>query len=129
MDKPLNFIQKTTLALATSPLWLIAKLPQAVRLKLGRFVGRQAGKLIKKRRQIMTQNLSLAFPEKNNAWREAIIRQHFERLGEDAAESFWGWYGNTTLPPEHRIIGAEHIETALARGQGIILNAGHFTPG
>ncbi|MBN2855784.1 MAG: hypothetical protein JXK51_06040 [Halothiobacillaceae bacterium] len=129
MNNSLNFIQKIALASATMPLWLIARLPQAIRLKVGRTLSRQAGKLIKKRRQIMTQNLSLAFPKKDNAWREAIIRQHFERLGEDAAESFWGWYGNTTRPPEHRVIGAEHIEAARARGQGIILNAGHFTPG
>lgn len=129
MTNPLNFFQKIALALATLPLWLIARLPQATRLKIGRALSRQAGKLIKKRRQIMAHNLSLAFPDKDHAWRERIIQQHFERLGEDAAESFWGWYGDTTRPPEHSVIGAEHIEAARARGQGIILNAGHFTPG
>ncbi len=129
MKNSLNFIQKIALILATIPLWLIARLPQAARLKIGRTISQQAGKLIKKRRQIMAHNLSLAFPENGNAWREKIIRQHFARLGEDAAESFWGWYGKTTLPPEHSVIGAEHIEAARARGQGIILNAGHFTPG
>lgn len=129
MKNSLNFIQKIALILATIPLWLIARLPQVARLKIGRTISQQAGKLIKKRRQIMAHNLSLAFPENGNAWREKIIRQHFARLGEDAAESFWGWYGKTTLPPEHSVIGAEHIEAARARGQGIILNAGHFTPG
>jgi KDO2-lipid IV(A) lauroyltransferase len=129
MNHTLTPIQKIALACATAPLWLLARLPQSLRLKIGRTISRQVGKRIKKRRQIMAHNLSLAFPDKNEAWREVIIQQHFERLGEDAAESFWGWYGNAIRPPEHSITGAEHIEAARARGQGIILNAGHFTPG
>jgi KDO2-lipid IV(A) lauroyltransferase len=77
----------------------------------------------------MAQNLTRAFPTQNAAWRETIIQEHFRRLGADALESLWGWYGKTEPPPAHTIIGAEHIEAALARGQGVILNTGHFSQG
>ncbi len=129
MNHTLNPVQKIALACATAPLWLLARLPQSLRLKIGGAIGRFVGNRIKKRRQIMQHNLSLAFPMHDNAWREMVIRQHFARLGEDATESVWGWYGDTTKPPEHQLIGGEHIDAARARGQGIILNAGHFTQG
>ncbi len=129
MNPELNLIQKIQLALASFPLHLLAALPQTARLKLGQTIGRGVGILIRKRRHIMVHNLTLAFPKQSHDWRQTVIRQHLERLGEDAMESFWGWYGNTRRPPEHTVMGAEHIEAALARGQGVILNAGHFTPG
>ncbi|MHB8919840.1 MAG: lysophospholipid acyltransferase family protein [Halothiobacillus sp.] len=128
MNPELNLIQKIQLALASLPLHLLAALPQTARLKLGRTIGRWVSVLIRKRRHIMAYNLTLAFPEQSPDWRQTVIRQHLERLGEDAMESFWVWYGNTRQPPEHMVTGAEHIEAALARGQGVILNAGHFTP-
>lgn len=119
--------QKTLLWLLTQPLKALAAIPQSLRLRIGGLIGLKAPRFSAKRIDIMHQNLTLAFPESNLTWRESVIREHFQRLGADALESIWGWYGKTELPPPHTIIGSEHIEAALARGQGVILNTGHFS--
>lgn len=129
MSAPLSRFQKILLTALQAVLSWLARLPQKTRLAMGGRLGRLSMPLVRKRRQIMAQNLMRAFPEKNADWREATIRTHFQRLGADALESIWGWYGATDTPPPHTVIGAEHIDAALARGQGVILNAGHFSPG
>lgn len=131
MKQPSTLPLSTTLAafILSLPLRALALLPQCARLALGRFAGRWVGKRLRKRRAVMKANLTHAFPQRDDAWREQILSQHMERLGEDALESIWGWYGRTRTPPAHTMHGAEHIEAALARGQGVILNAGHFTQG
>lgn len=129
MNEDLTTIQKTKLWLLTKTLQAMAVLPQTARLRLGGLIGQSARSFAFKRRGIMQHNLELAFPESDQKWRNDIIASHFKRLGEDAFESVWGWYGKTKTPPPHQVIGLEHILAARARGQGIILNAGHFTPG
>lgn len=129
MTPPLSPFQRFTLRLLQALLRLLARLPLHSRLRFGAALGRFARPLVRKRRQIMAQNLSLAFPEHDAAWRERIIAEHFERLGADALESIWGWYGQTEPPPPHTVIGAEHLDAARAAGHGVILNAGHFSQG
>lgn len=129
MSHSLRFLQRLGLRAAQTLLRPLARLPQAKRLRLGAALGRLVRPLVRKRRQIMAQNLTLAFPEHDAAWRERIIAEHFERLGADALESIWGWYGQTEPPPPHTVIGAEHLDAARAAGHGVILNAGHFTQG
>ncbi|MCL7744776.1 lipid A biosynthesis acyltransferase [Guyparkeria hydrothermalis] len=104
---------------------LIAALPQRGRLALGRFTGWLMARLLRKRRDVMRANVAVAFPEWNQAAREALIENHFKRLGEGICEGFWGWFGNLERVPEYRIIGLKHLEAAEARGQGVILNAAH----
>ncbi|WP_407275551.1 lysophospholipid acyltransferase family protein [Halothiobacillus sp. DCM-1] len=125
----LNRSQRLILKLLQAVLRLLALLPQSARLRWGAALGALAKRFVGKRRRIMAQNLSLAFPEQDAAWRDAVIRAHFARLGADALESIWGWYGETEPPPAHEIIGGEHIDAARAQGRGVILNAGHFSQG
>lgn len=129
MTHSLSFMQKILLSLLTLLLRAIAALPQPARLRLGALLGRFAKRFVGKRRKIMAQNLQTAFPDSTAAWRDEIINEHFDRLGADALESIWGWYGRTEPPPRHTLIGGEHIDAALGRGQGVILNAGHFAQG
>lgn len=119
--------QKTLLWLLIQPLKALTAMPRSLRLRMGGFIGLKARRFSSKRIDIMHQNLTLAFPESTPDWRNTVIREHFQRLGQDAFESIWGWYGKTELPPPHTIIGSEHIEAAQARGQGVILNTGHFS--
>lgn len=123
------FAQSLAVFLLSLPLRGLARLPQTTRLKLGRVLGRLAGKFARKRRAIMQANLTRAFPEHDGAWRAQVLARHFERLGEDALESIWGWYGDTRQPPPVHLVGSEHIEQAQALGRGVLLNTGHFTHG
>lgn len=131
MKQPPKLPFATALAAYTlsQPLRALALLSQDARLAMGRFLGRVIGNRLSKRRAIMIANLTRAFPAQDDAWRQDVLSAHFERLGEDALESIWGWYGDTDQPPSHTVVGGEHIEAARARGQGVILNAGHFTQG
>jgi len=129
MTHSLSFLQKISLGLLTLLLRGIAAIPQSARLRIGAQLGRLSKRFVGKRRKIMAQNLQTAFPDSTAQWRNDIINEHFDRLGADALESIWGWYGKTEPPPPHTVTGGEHIEAALARGQGVILNAGHFTQG
>ncbi|KTG17985.1 MULTISPECIES: hypothetical protein [unclassified Guyparkeria] len=104
---------------------LIAALPQRGRLALGRSMGWLMARVLRKRRHVMHANVAVAFPEWSAAARETLIETHFQRLGEGICEGFWGWFGDLERVPEYRIIGLEHLETAQARGQGVILNAAH----
>ena len=125
----LPLVTRLAVFVLSLPLRAIVLLPQGARLGLGRFLGRAVGKRLHKRRAVMQANLTRAFPSHDDVWRHMILNEHFERLGEDALESIWGWYGDTDRPPRHTVIGAEHVEAARSHGQGVILNAGHFTQG
>jgi len=105
----------------------LAALPHRTRLRLGRSIGWLLARLLRKRRWIIECNLARAFPEHDDAWRKAMTDANFARLGEGALEAIWGWYGDTDHPPHYSINGAEHLDAVLARGQGAILCAGHFT--
>lgn len=129
MTHSLSFLQKIPLGLLTLLLRTIAAIPRSARLRLGSSLGRLSKRFVGKRREIMAQNLQIAFPDSTPKWRDEVINAHFDRLGVDALESIGGWYGRIEPPPPHTMTGGEHIEAALARGQGVILNAGHFTQG
>lgn len=129
MTHSLSFLQKTYLKLLVLLLRAIAALPRSARFTIGPMLGRLIKVFVGKRRKIMAQNLQIAFPDSTARWRQEVISKHFDRIGTDALESIWGWYGRTEPPAPHTLSGGEHIEAALARGQGVILNAGHFTQG
>ncbi|HHQ68751.1 MAG TPA: lipid A biosynthesis acyltransferase, partial [Halothiobacillaceae bacterium] len=105
----------------------IARLSQPKRLKLGRGIGRILGASMKKRNHIMDCNIAIAFPELDQHARKALIKSHWQRLGEGICEGFWGWFGDHSQVPEYEIIGREHLEQARQQGQGVILNAAHVT--
>ena len=73
------------------------------------------------------RNLRAAFPEKSEAEIAAILTGMWDNLGRVMAEYAHldkiHWKG-----PNPRIVftGAEHIDSALARGKGLLLVSGHF---
>jgi KDO2-lipid IV(A) lauroyltransferase len=125
-NRPSRRIRLARFALSLLPR-LIAALPQRKRLSLGRGIGWLMARLLKKRRRIMRANLAVTFPDWNVERREALVDDHFARLGAGICEGFWGWFGNLERVPEYRVIGLKHLEAARAAGQGVILNAAHVT--
>ncbi len=53
---------------------------------LGGWVARALGPYVGRSHRIMMQNLALAFPEKDEAWRREIARQAWDNLGRTACE-------------------------------------------
>ena len=102
-------------------------LPWRAALGAGAALGSIAGAL-GLRRRVARANLAIAFPEKPESEREAILAAHYRelgrvlseypRLGELSAEASEAFEG---------VHGLEHLERAQAMGNGVILMSGHYS--
>jgi KDO2-lipid IV(A) lauroyltransferase len=113
--------------LALAGLRLLAFCPYRMQLTAGRWLGRVAGLLLRKRRHIAAVNLALCFPQLGAAERKALLRRHFESLGMTLIEHGLGWWASpATVERLVEVRGAEHLLAAMAGGRGVVLVAGHF---
>ncbi len=106
---------------------LIAALPFAAKLALGRGLGALAYRLVKRRRHIVEVNLSLCFPELTDAQREAMCREVFAQNGIGLIEIAWAWWADPRqLEDRFDVEGLEHVEVARADGKGVVMIGAHF---
>lgn len=114
--------------LALGLLRAIASLPLPIVLASGRVLGRIVYRLPLPYRAIVWTNLRLCFPTQTAAERDALARRHFEALGISLFESAITWWASDErIHALSEIRGLEHLESALARGHGVILLTAHFT--
>ncbi len=78
--------RRTRSVLVRFALWLLGFLPLGPALAIGGLGGRIACRLAGKTRRLALAHLAMAFPEKSEAEREAIVRAMFEHLGRSALE-------------------------------------------
>jgi len=110
-------------------LWSLTHLlPYRWQLAAGRQLGHITYQLARHRRRIADINLKLCFPDLDETQRQQLLRRHFESLGMGFLEmlSAW-WLPDARLKHLEHIQGLEHLDTALARNQGVILFSAHFT--
>jgi len=103
------------------------KLPWAEKRLIARGLGWFVFNVLCIRRRVVFTNLHLCFPEATTAQVTALARAHYDSLALGLFEVCAAWWAKTPDLPRHRIVGAEHLQTALARGQGVILLTAHFT--
>jgi Kdo2-lipid IVA lauroyltransferase/acyltransferase len=112
-------------------LWLklSALLPWRLTVALHYELGRALWYLLPRSRRVMLRNLEVCMPQLSAAEAEALARRHFRNLGASMGEVALAWFGTApwTRPPV-RVEGLEHLNAALAKGRGVILYTGHFTP-
>ncbi|AKU90619.1 lysophospholipid acyltransferase family protein [Vulgatibacter incomptus] len=106
--------------------WAVARLPQRAALALGAGLG-DLIRALGIRREVARANLARAFPEKDEASREAILRGFYRHLGTLIVE----FLRAPMLPPEHadrlvEVEGYERFEDAFAEGKGAIIATAHF---
>lgn len=78
-------------------------------------------------RQVGMRNLALVFPEKTEAERARILRGEFASLGRQLAEvCHFPQYTRENVDNVVFYDGFENYEQAHARGNGVLLFAGHF---
>ncbi len=103
-------------------------LPFSVKLRLCRGLGRLMYRALPSRRHIVDVNLSLCFPEWDEAQRQRFAKRNFEHWGIALLETAMGWWGNTGAAVDNLTVsGAEHFEAAVAQGKGVLLLGAHFS--
>jgi len=110
-------------------IWLIARLPQAASLWLGRRVGALVLRIPSARRHIAATNIALCFPGLDAAERGALVDANLRDIGLMLVEFALGWMASDRRMASitTRIEGLEHLEQARARGKGVLLVGGHFS--
>ncbi|GAB3463397.1 lipid A biosynthesis lauroyl acyltransferase [Azotobacter salinestris] len=108
--------------------WLVAQLPYAWLLRLGRWLGALTYRLAGSRRRIARRNLELCFPELSAAEHERLLKENFASMGIAFFEmAISWWWPRRRLARLAHIEGLEHLQRAQAEGRGVILMALHFT--
>jgi KDO2-lipid IV(A) lauroyltransferase len=110
-------------------LWFCGRfLSYPVVLGMGRKLGRLIYLLGRRRRRIAETNLRICFPEKNDAEREQLLRDHFESLGIGLLLTGFAWWASEDkLRPLVKVEGLEHLEAGVKQGRGVIVLGSHFT--
>tara|TARA_R110002096_G_scaffold154_30_gene1013 strand:- start:10099 stop:11037 length:939 start_codon:yes stop_codon:yes gene_type:complete len=107
---------------------LICLLPTRLAMAIGRMIGRVAHALGGTRRAVVRRNIELCFPDMTDAERDQLAYRHFQALGMAVIEmGLARWASDAFHAANSTVIGAEHVEQAIAGGKGVILLAAHFT--
>jgi Kdo2-lipid IVA lauroyltransferase/acyltransferase len=106
----------------------IARMLQALPVRLVAAVGRFGGGIVYlldfRHRRVASENLRRCFPEKTDAERQGIAREHFKRLGENFASAIpTAGMSDAQIAPHLEIVGAEKLN---ASPRGAIVAIGHF---
>jgi KDO2-lipid IV(A) lauroyltransferase len=101
-------------------------MPERAADAFGRSIGRTVYRL-GLRRDIVEENLRLAFPEKSDEWRNATTRAAYEHLGREAAAMLrLSKLDPAAIVERTTTVGWDAVEDALALGRGILLVTGHY---
>lgn len=101
-------------------------LPRRLALGLGRRLGRQFYKRNAKRREIARINIDYCFPERDEAAREQLVREHFEFYGRNVIDFGLAWWGSAARVARWvKFRGVEALDDHLANGRKVILITPH----
>lgn len=105
----------------------VGLLPRSVARGVGAGLGAVAWRLLGRLRRVGMRNLEMAFPEKSEAEREAILRGVYRSLGWELGE-FCKMSGYTAEQASKfiRYEGLEHYLAARAKEKGVLVLTGHL---
>jgi len=103
------------------------RLPLSFMLALGRGLGRCAPLVSPRHLRRIANDLATSFPEYPARQIDMLARKTYQRLSESLIEFLRLPYMSAEeIRQWARLEGAEHIETALARGKGVLLLTAHL---
>jgi KDO2-lipid IV(A) lauroyltransferase len=107
---------------------LINTLPFKVQLVIGTWLGHIIYRLAKSRRHVASVNISLCFPELNEADQKRLVKDVFINNGIGIIETAMAWWSDReSFRPRVTLEGQEHLDEALSEGRGVILLGAHFS--
>lgn len=109
-------------------LWLLVTLlPWRAQMFFGRGLGRLSMRLLASRVKIARRNLELALPELSETQREQTLVKNFESVGCAVFETGMAWFWpDWRMRALTRMEGTEHVDAAIANGQGMLLLSAHL---
>jgi KDO2-lipid IV(A) lauroyltransferase len=109
-------------------LWLLNRLPYSAQLWLGRSFGNILYWVARDRKHVVQVNVRLCFPELDAAAQQRLTRDIFRNNGIGAFETAMAWWSPKNWFRHRTVLkGREHLDSALARGKGVILLGAHFS--
>jgi Kdo2-lipid IVA lauroyltransferase/acyltransferase len=106
---------------------VVGILPRSAARAVGAGIGAAAWKLLKRLRKVGMGNLELAFPEKSNAERSAILRGVYRSLGWQIGEFCkMSRYTEEEASKFIRYDGLERFLAAREKGKGVLVLTGHL---
>ncbi|MGP4844797.1 LpxL/LpxP family Kdo(2)-lipid IV(A) lauroyl/palmitoleoyl acyltransferase [Marinobacter sp. 1Y8] len=109
-------------------IWVMAQLPMSVQWRLGQMIGALAYRTLARRKHITRVNIRLCFPELSPDAQEALVKKSFYSNGIGIMEIGLAWFRDPErLRDLTRVHGLEHLESALAKGKGVLLLGGHYS--
>jgi KDO2-lipid IV(A) lauroyltransferase len=109
-------------------IWLTARLPYKLLLRIGRIMGWLSARIVE-RRPIAERNLELCFPELGAEERARLLEENLRDGGVMLVEFALAWMASARaidrIPVQ--IEGLEHLEAAHAAGHGVLLIGAHFS--
>ena len=107
---------------------LMALLPLRGVQAVGAFIGRTLYRIGNREKQITRVNLSLCYPDLDDAARERMVRQVLIEGGRSLAElgPCWLWPVDRVMGLITETVGLEHVDAADARGKGVVIIGPHM---
>ena len=110
--------------------YLVFLLPRGMQLAMGSFIGWLWFDVLRIRRRIAIDNVSIAFPERNLRERTAIARASLRSLGQTLIEYFiFPFFEKESVDRYFEVQGIENLRAALASGRGAIMMTLHLGNG
>jgi KDO2-lipid IV(A) lauroyltransferase len=104
----------------------VSAMPEGAADVFGRYVGRIVYRM-GIRRDVVDENLRLAFPEKKDSWIEGVTRATYEHLGREATAMMRLSKLHKNAVIEQTVpVGWDQLEGALEEGRGLLLVTGHY---
>ncbi len=125
MKRLKHFLEYATLRTVE---FVLCALPLRLALELGEQLGTLMSGMLPKRRRLIIENLTRAFPEKSPAEVRKTARRNWKNLGRTALE-FVRSQDFVSSETASRVTweGADQVDAAMAENHGMILISFHFT--